>query len=184
MVATSIVLIGPMGSGKSTVGRALAERVSLKHLDLDEMVEASCGMTIPEIFALDGELRFRALEHTMLHRALSGGAAVISTGGGVVTAASNRDLLACSRALVVWLDASVETLTLRLGNGTTRPLLAGNDVEAALRAVVAQRDAWYFEVADIPIYNSDTTVEGCVDLIVALVAPDSPKPVRRRVECP
>ena len=173
MSPTSIVLIGPMGSGKSTVGRVLADRADLEHLDLDDMVEAARGLEIAAIFARGGESGFRALEHDALSLALSGGPAVVSTGGGVVTVESNRDLLSGSDALVVWLDASVEVLAGRVGAGATRPMLAGYDVEGSLRAFVAERADWYEEVSDLRIDTSDLSVEECVDLIVALGEPDA-----------
>lgn len=177
MSSASIVLVGPMGSGKSTVGRALAERADLEHLDLDDIVEAACGLTIAEIFARQGESGFRALEHEALSLALSAGPAVVSTGGGVVTVESNRDLLSRSDALVVWLDTPVEVLTRRVDGGATRPLLADDDVEGALRTIVARRADRYEEVSDLRIDTSDATVEDCVDLIVALSSADQPEPV-------
>ena len=167
MSLDSVVLVGPMGSGKSTVGRALADREQMNHLDLDEMVVAARGLTIPEIFEVEGESGFRTLEHDALSSALVGGPAVISTGGGVVTIESNRDLLGRSGALVVWLDASVEVLTGRVGDGATRPLLAGDDVEGALRTKIAERAEGYYDVADIRIDTSDMSVADCVDLITA-----------------
>ncbi len=179
MSLTSVVLIGPMGSGKSTVGRALADRAHMDHLDLDEMIVAARGLTIPEIFALEGESGFRTLEHDALSSALSGAPAVVSTGGGVVTVESNRDLLGGSGALIVWLDASVEVLTRRVDGGATRPLLVGDDVEGALRNIVAARADWYNEVSDFRIDTSEATVEDCVGLIVAASAPEAPQPAER-----
>ncbi len=179
MSPASIVLIGPMGSGKTTVGRALADREHMNHLDLDEMIVAARGLTIGEIFEAEGEPGFRTLEHEALSSALARGPAVVSTGGGVVTVESNRDLLGGSGALIVWLDASVEVLTRRVDGDATRPLLAGDYVEGALRAIVAERADWYNEVADLRIDTSEATVEDCVDLIVAASAPDAPQPVQR-----
>ena len=151
----------------------------MNHLDLDEMIVAARGLTIGEIFEAEGEPGFRTLEHEALSSALAGGPAVVSTGGGVVTVESNRDLLGGSGALIVWLDASVEVLTCRVDGDTTRPLLAGDDVEGALRTIVAERADWYNEVADVRIDTSEATVEDCVDLIVAASAPDAPQPVGR-----
>ena len=178
MSLDSVVLVGPMGSGKSTVGRALADREQMNHLDLDEMVVAARGLTIPEIFEVEGESGFRTLEHDALSSALVGGPAVISAGGGVVTIESNRDLLGRSGALVVWLDASVEVLTGRVGDGATRPLLAGDDVEGALRTKIAERAEGYHDVADIRIDTSDMSVADCVDLITAARAKKRPAPCR------
>ena len=166
-----------MGSGKSTLGRALADRAGLEHLDLDDMVEAARGLAIPEIFAFEGESGFRALEQHALAGALCGRPAVVSTGGGVVTGESNRDLLAASDALVVWLDAPVEVLARRVEGGATRPLLTGDDVEGALRTVIAERADWYAEVADLRIDTSDTDVEDCVERIEAVCARRTARPL-------
>ncbi len=183
MSSSSVILVGPMGSGKSTVGRALADRENMNHVDLDELIVRSSGMTVPEIFSADGESGFRALESDALHSALVGAPAVISTGGGVVTSESNRIALQRSGALVVWLDAVVEVLARRVGDGATRPLLAGNDVERALRVKVVERAGLYQEVADIRIDTSDTAVTDCVDFIVAARLQDVSHQIPRPTQC-
>ncbi|MXW61986.1 MAG: shikimate kinase [Acidimicrobiaceae bacterium] len=167
MSLASVILVGPMGSGKTAVGRALAERERLDHVDVDEMIAQTRGLTIPEIFATEGESGFRTLEHEALSQAVAGQTAVISAGGGVVVSESNRDLLRQADALVVWLDAAVEVLAFRVGRGEGRPLLAGDDVTGALRTKVAERAEGYNEVADLRIDTSDRSVAECVELIVA-----------------
>ena len=167
MLPDSVVLVGPMGSGKSTVGRALADRLGLSHTDTDEIVVEASGRTIPEIFKSEGEAGFRALEHEALCRALAGGTGVISTGGGMVTSEDNRLTLGQCKALVVWLDAPIEVLMDRLGDGAGRPLLAGDDVEGALRIKIAERADAYDQVADFRLDTSDLSPEDCVDFIVA-----------------
>lgn len=176
MSSASVILVGPMGSGKSTVGLALADHELADHLDLDELIVAARGLTVAEIFETEGESVFRTLEHEALSRALAGESAVISTGGGVVTSESNRDLLRRSAALVIWLDASVEVLARRVGDGEGRPLLAGDDVEHALRTKIAERAEGYREVADIRIDTSDMSVADCVDLITTARAQKVQRP--------
>ena len=151
----------------------------MNHLDLDEMIVTARGLTVAEIFEAEGECGFRTLKQKALSSALAGGPAVVSTGGGVVAVESNRDRLAGSGALIVWLDASVEVLARRVDGGAPRPLLASDDVEGTLRTIVAERADWYNEVADVRIDTSEATVEDCVDLIVAASAPDAPQPVER-----
>ena len=179
MPLASVILVGPMGSGKTAVGRALAEKERLDHIDLDEVVAQARGLSIPEIFDAEGESRFRALEHEALSQAVAGRPAVISAGGGVVVSGPNRILLRQSDALVVWLDADVEVLACRVGDGEGRPLLAVDDVTGALRTKVAERAEGYNEVADIRIDASDRSVAECVELISAARADN----VERAAQC-
>lgn len=179
MSLASVILVGPMGSGKTAVGRALAEKENLDHVDLDEMVARARGLSIPEIFDTEGETGFRALEHEALSQAVAGRSAVVSAGGGVVVDESNRVLLSRSDALVVWLDAAVEVLARRVGDGEGRPLLAADDVTAALRTKVAERSEGYNEVADIRIDTSDRSVAECVELICTALTDN----VERAAQC-
>lgn len=162
-----MVLVGPMGSGKSSVGRALATALSLDHVDTDELVERHTGATIAALFAGEGEEAFRRRESEALHLAFAGSPKVISTGGGIVTTVRNRELLAGNEALVVWLDAELDTLVERVGDGTGRPLLAGTDVKASLAEKVASRADHYAAVADLRL---DTTGRSCDDIVTAIVA--------------
>lgn len=161
----SVVLVGPMGSGKSSVGRALAQRLRMRHIDTDALVERRDGRSVPEIFAADGEAAFRALETAELRSALDA-SAVIATGGGIVVTDENRRLLNESGALVVWLDASIDALAERVGSGRGRPLLEG-DVRRALQAKVAERAPGYLEVADLRVDTTAMRHSDCVDAIVA-----------------
>jgi shikimate kinase len=140
----SILLCGMMGSGKSSVGRALAERLGWRFVDADAEIEAGAGMSVAQIFEREGEAGFRARERELL-RALPEAGCVIALGGGAVEAAENRAILA-SKGRLVWLDARPETLAERIGTTARRPLLAGLDGRARverLRELGARRASAY-----------------------------------------
>lgn len=146
-----VVLIGLMGAGKTTVGRALARHLDRDFIDADVALAEITDRTIPDIFATDGEEGFRAIEADVLEELLEHHQpAVIATGGGVVLRDDNRCRLAAPEVTVVWLDASPAFLASRVEGRTHRPLLNGDeparDVLARLRA---ERGPLYAEVADI-----------------------------------
>src|SRR5689334_5425163 len=120
--AKSIVLIGMMGAGKSSVGRALERRTGLAHFDTDEAVAAQFGMSITEIFAKHGEENFRAAETDVLRNFNPDRAAIITTGGGIVVRAQNVELLK-RLGTIVWLNGDEMTLFERASRRNTRPLL-------------------------------------------------------------
>ena len=133
-----IALVGMMGSGKSLVGRRLAQRLDLPFIDSDTEVEAAAGITITEIFELAGEDRFRALERNSISAAADAGPSVLSTGGGSICTPATAQLL-CERTIVVWLQARPETLLSRIGSISSRPLLHSDDPLATLRDLAEQR---------------------------------------------
>jgi shikimate kinase len=146
--ARHLVLVGMMGVGKSTVGRAVAAELDRPLFDSDAMIEAETGRTVREIWSTDGEAAFRALETDTLVRALEAEEpAVIAAAGGVVLSERNRELLRSADAHVVWLQADVDVLLERVRNGGHRPLLDA-DPEGTLRRMYCERAAWYREVAD------------------------------------
>ena len=141
-----VALVGMMGSGKSTVGFWLAQKAGLRFIDLDAAIEECQGRTIPEIFADDGEERFRELEQEVLAQCLeSNTPLVISCGGGIVLRPDNRARLQ-DQAWVCWLRATVETLGHRVWSGERRPLL-GDDPIADLAAISTARSGLYAEAA-------------------------------------
>ncbi|MDR1304924.1 MAG: shikimate kinase [Verrucomicrobiales bacterium] len=152
-----IVLIGLMGSGKSSVGRQLATLTDLSYFDTDWMVEAQMRKPITEIFRQFGEARFRELEHEMICKAVSETKpAVIATGGGAVMNSANREQL-WQRGLVVYLQADVELLFERTARDQHRPLLHTADPQARI-AELLQARAPFYEQADlvVPIRHKNT----------------------------
>jgi shikimate kinase len=143
-----IVLVGMMGVGKSTVGRALAATLDRPLFDSDEMIEERTGRTVRDIWLTDGEPAFRSLETDVLLEALAADdPSVIAAAGGVVLSETNRSILQAADADVVWLLADIEVLVDRTRSGGHRPLL-DEDPEANLRRMYTERAPLYQEVAD------------------------------------
>jgi hypothetical protein len=146
----NVVLIGFMGCGKSTVGRALEKKWGYKYLDMDAHIEAAEGMTINEIFASKGEAYFRELETGMLKKLAGTKRYIISTGGGTPLREENRQLLK-ELGTVIYLRVSPETVCERLKDDTTRPLLQRPDKEEAVRELLGKRKNLYAAAADYTI---------------------------------
>jgi shikimate kinase len=146
--APHLVLVGPMGAGKSTIGRRLAQRLGLPFDDMDAAIEARAGATVSTIFEMEGEAGFRAREREMLAELLQSPSRVIAGGGGLVLSDENRKALQ-ARAFVVLLELSVEGQLHRLARDRTRPLLQREDREAVLRVLAEERAALYAAVADL-----------------------------------
>lgn len=147
---SSVVLVGPMGAGKSTIGRLLAGLLSLDFVDTDTVIEQRTGADIPWIFDVEGEEGFRDREASVLAQTLDGSDRVIATGGGIVMRESNRELLKQHRG-VIYLTADVEQLVERTARDKKRPLLQVEDPRARIKELFELRDPLYREVADIII---------------------------------
>jgi len=163
--APNLVLVGPMGAGKSALGRRLAERLSLPFADLDDDIEAATGAAIPVIFECEGEAGFRARERAALDSRLAGEGLVLATGGGAVLDAGNRQRLR-ERGFVVWLRSAVETQVERLARCGRRPLLQGPDRGDVLRTLAAERTPLYEEVADL-VFDTDGMAPGAAAATLA-----------------
>ncbi len=146
----NLYLIGPMGAGKSTVGRRLARWLDLRFVDLDEVIEADAGSSISLLFELQGEPAFRERESAALARMTEIDGIVLATGGGSVLAQENRERLR-RRGFVLYLEAPIELQLERLARDRSRPLLRAPDREQRLRDLAEQRNPIYRELANLTI---------------------------------
>jgi shikimate kinase len=165
-VTPRILLVGMMGAGKTTTGHLVADRLGWGYRDSDADVEAATGLTVPELFARDGEAAFRQAEADVLADACADPAAsVVSVAGGAVLRPDNRRLIAAS-GTVVWLRARPETLAARVGDGAGRPLLKDDPAGAMVR-LSAVRSPLYAEVADLVIDVDELPTEEIARRILA-----------------
>jgi shikimate kinase/3-dehydroquinate synthase len=184
----SVVLVGMMGAGKTSVGKRLAARLGLPFVDADAEIEAGAQLTIPEIFERFGEAYFREGERRVIARLLNGGPQVLATGGGAFMHALTRQAIA-AQGVSVWLKPDVEVLVARVRKKSNRPLLQTDDPEATLRRLLAER-APIYALADLVIECRDGPHDFAVDLTLRrlddlLCGPPEPSVSdRRRVEVP
>lgn len=144
----SLFLVGPMGAGKTTIGRHLARLLERQFVDLDAEIEARCGADIPWIFDVEGEQGFRDRESALLREMVARPGLVVATGGGVVLRAENRCLLR-ENALVIYLSVAPRELYERTRNDAHRPLLQVPNRREVIERLVAERDPLYREVATL-----------------------------------
>ncbi len=167
--AANIVLVGPMGAGKTSIGKRLAEALSLVFVDADHVIEARTGVRIAEIFEHEGEAGFRRRESAVLAELLALPGQLLATGGGVVLAAENRRLLA-SHGLIVHLDVSVDEQLRRLAKDRQRPLLQRPDREAVLHEMAKVRAPLYAEVADLHLRTDGLSPAQASQRLLALMS--------------
>ena len=146
--APNLFFIGPMGAGKTTVGRRIAALLGLPFFDLDHAIEEHCGAGVALIFDIEGEAGFRRRESTFLAEYCARDGIVLATGGGAVLTEANRQLLH-SRGFVVFLETTVGEQLQRLDRDRKRPLLAAPDRRERLLAMAEQREPLYREIADL-----------------------------------
>ena len=154
----NIILIGPMGSGKTSTGRMLAKEMGYAFADTDEEVTKRTGVSIAYIFDVEGEEGFRKRECIALKECLNDNNKVLSTGGGIVLSKENRDLLQ-DRGTVVYLQTSIRSQVKRTASTNNRPLLQNNDPEETLEKLMLTRAPLYEEIADITIMTDNKSLQ-------------------------
>ena len=162
----NIVLVGFMGTGKTSVGKRLAERLGMPMIDTDDIIVADSGMDIPDIFAQHGEVHFRDLESAAVCKASTLENHVISTGGGVVLRESNLDMLK-RNGIVFCLTATTEEIWRRVGRGTHRPLLQTPNPLGKIEQMLIERRPFYAR-ADHQIVTTGQSMKAVTDKIVGI----------------
>ena len=167
----SIVLVGMMGAGKSTIGRRLSARLRLPFLDADSEIETAAGMSIPDIFETHGEPHFRDGEARVIARLLDGGPAVLSTGGGAFMREETRGRIR-DKAVSIWLKADADIIMRRVKRRVDRPLLRTTDPATTVARLIEEREPVYRH-ADLTIWSRDVPhekiVDECIDALHALL---------------
>ena len=165
-----VVLVGPMGVGKSTIGKVLAAELNRPFFDTDQLIEERTGADIGWIFDVEGEEGFREREHGLLEELVSSKnrSSVIATGGGIVLREDNRALIQTCE-LVVYLRADVEQLIARTARDKKRPLLQVDDREGQVRKLMAERDPLYREVSNFTVSADKRGPKQVADEIIALI---------------
>jgi shikimate kinase len=159
--ARSVVLVGMMGAGKSTIGRRLSARLRMPFLDADAEIEAAAGMSIPDIFESRGEPDFRDGEARVIARLLDSGPAVLATGGGAFMRKETRDRIR-DKAVSIWLKADADIILRRVKRRSDRPLLQTADPESTVGRLISEREPVY-QQADLTIWSRDVPHEKIVD---------------------
>lgn len=174
----AVVLVGMMGSGKSTVGRRLATRLHLPFLDADHEIEAAAGMSIADIFSIHGEPYFRDGEARVIARLLDGGPCVLATGGGAFMREDTRERIA-RKGISLWLKADGDVILKRVKRRADRPLLQTADPAATIDRLIAERSPMY-ALADLAVSSRDVPhekiVDECVDALHARLTGGVPQP--------
>ncbi len=166
----SVVLVGMMGVGKSSVGRRLAARLGMPFVDADSEIEKAAGMSVADIFARHGEADFRSGEARVIARLLEGGPQVLATGGGAFMNPNTRNAIR-TKGVSIWLNADLDVLLRRISKRRNeRPLLQSGDPAETLRVLLAEREPTY-ALADLTVQSSDVSHDAIVaDMMTALAA--------------
>jgi len=165
MSSQNLFLIGPMGAGKSAVGRQLAKLLHLSFVDSDDEIEARTGVDIPFIFEKEGEEGFRKREAKVIDELSARDGIVLATGGGAVVDPNNRNHLG-ARGLVIYLFTSVDQQVARTQRGRERPMLANGDSREILVDLMAFRDPLYREIADLTVETDGRKVKAVANEIM------------------
>ena len=158
----NLILIGPMGAGKSSIGRRLAKQLNKKFYDCDRVLEERTGVTITTIFELEGEEGFRQRETKILQELVKSQNAVIATGGGVVLRTENLDLIR-HNSIVIYLKASLDSQIKRTKHDKKRPLIQTRERRATLAKLARSRNPIYEQVADITIDTDGQSIDASVE---------------------
>jgi shikimate kinase len=164
----SIVVVGMMGAGKSSIGRRVALRLGIPFIDADAEIEKAAGMSISDIFAIRGEAEFRAGEARVIARLLESGPQVLATGGGAFVNPETRAAVA-AKGISIWLKADFDVLLKRIRRRHDRPLLKTDDPGSTLRKLMQERDPIY-ALADLTVQSRDVLHDKIVDEIVSALA--------------
>jgi shikimate kinase len=167
--APNLFLVGPMGAGKTTIGRRIADHLHLPFHDVDQVIEEQTGVTIPLIFEIEGETGFRKRESVLLGQLALLDGVVLATGGGAVLDPDNRRMLA-RHGFVVYLETSVEQQLARLARDRKRPLLAAPDRRERLEQLAQVRNPLYREIADLTLHSSADQVPQVARELLELLA--------------
>ena len=170
----SIIFVGPMGAGKTTIGRQVAKALGWKFFDSDKEIEKRTGASIPLIFELEKEEGFRKRESAMIEELASKEDIVLATGGGAVLNEQNRKILT-NHGIVIYLCAPVEQLVRRTAKDKNRPLLQTDDPKKTIRDLLETRDPLYREVANYVIETSGLSVAQVVSKLKKLLKSQSKK---------
>lgn len=162
--AKPIALVGMMGVGKTSIGKRLAQKLDLPFVDADQEIVDAAGLSIPEIFEKFGEPHFRDGERRVIARLLDGSRKIIATGGGAFINSETRQMM-LDRAIVIWLDADINTLVERTARKNDRPLLAQGDPREILTRLAAERNPIYAE-AHIHVKSLSNPHEATLDKIL------------------
>jgi len=168
ILAQNVFLIGPVGAGKSTIGRQLATALKMDFFDSDREIEKRCGVDVDWIFDLEGEKGFRQREQDIINELANRQGIVLATGGGAVVSLDNRTVLS-SRGKVFYLQASIEQQLQRTVKDKRRPLLQVEDKESQLIKMMKEREPLYREISDITVETSGSTVRSVVQKITHLL---------------
>ncbi len=168
LAGRTLVLVGMMGAGKTSVGRRLAEKLEMTFIDADHEIEEAAGKTIPEIFADHGEAYFREGERRVITRLLENGNQILATGGGAFMNDETRKQVK-DKALSVWLKADVDLLLRRVGKRDNRPLLKQGDPKTILENLLSVRGPFYAQ-ADITVESQDAQHSQTVNDVIRAIA--------------